>query len=112
MMTDMERFPFSEKDESVGVASSSPYLPLTFTYRNHSLSVLGLLATGASANVLPYDMGIQLGADWERQTMPVRLTGNLAQLEARVLIVSTRVGQFAPVRLAFAWSQATDIPFQ
>lgn len=51
MMTDMERFPFSEKDESLGVASSLPYLPLTFTYRNHSLLVSGLLDTGASVNV-------------------------------------------------------------
>ena len=110
MMTDMERFPFSEKDESFGAASSLPYLPLTFTYRNHSLLVSGLLDTGASVNVLPYDMGIQLGADWKRQKIPVRLTGNLAQLEARVLIVSAKVGQFAPVRLALAWTQANNIP--
>ncbi len=110
MMTDMERFPFSEKDEIFGVASSLPYLPLTFTYRNRSVSVSGLLDTGASVNVLPYDMGIQLGADWKRQKMPVRLTGNLAQLEARVLIVSAKVGQFAPVRLTLAWTQANNIP--
>jgi len=40
----------------------------------------------------------------------VRLTGNLAQLEARVLIVSAKVAQFAPVRLALAWTQANNIP--
>lgn len=38
------------------------------------------------------------------------LTGNLADLEAKVLIVSGTVGQFPSVRLAFAWTQADDIP--
>jgi len=38
------------------------------------------------------------------------LTGTLARLEARGLILSARVGQFTPVRLAFAWTQSNDVP--
>jgi hypothetical protein len=110
MKIDGERFPFIEVDSSLGAASSLPYLPLTLTYQGYSLVVSGLLDTGATVNVLPYKIGEQLGAVWDRQTTPVRLTGNLARLEARVLIVSATLGQFAPVRLAFAWTQAEDIP--
>lgn len=110
MKIDGERFPFIEVDSSLGAASSLPCLPLTLTYQGYSLVVSGLLDTGATVNVLPYKIGEQLGAVWDRQTTPVRLTGNLARLEARVLIVSATLGQFAPVRLAFAWTRAEDIP--
>lgn len=109
-MVDVERFSFTEMDRSLGRVSSLPQLPLTLTYQGRALAVSGLLDTGATVNVLPYSAGIQLGAVWERQTIPVRLTGNLARMDARALIVSATVGRFAPVRLAFAWTQANDVP--
>lgn len=61
-------------------------------------------------NVLPYQVGVDLGAVWEQQATVLRLTGNLAQFEARALLVSAVVGQFTPVRLAFAWTRATSVP--
>jgi hypothetical protein len=94
----------------LGEAGLQPYLPLTLTYQEHSLTVLGLFDTGAMVNVLPYQVGVDLGAVWEQQSTPLRLTGNLAQFEARGLLVSAVVGQLAPVRLAFAWTRATTVP--
>lgn len=88
----------------------APYLPIALTYQNRSLEVSGLLDTGASVNVLPYEIGLQLGAVWEEQTISVVLTGNLAQFLARGLVVSAKVGQLPPVRLAFAWTQANNVP--
>jgi hypothetical protein len=35
---------------------------------NYSLNVSGLLDTGSSVNVLPYDMGLALGAILENQS--------------------------------------------
>jgi hypothetical protein len=61
-------------------------------------------------NVLPYQVGVDLGAVWEQQTTPLRLTGNLARYEARVLVVLAVVGRFEPVQLVFAWTQATNVP--
>ncbi len=110
MPVEAQRFSFTEIDKSLGAASSLPYLPLTLSYRDTSLSVSGLLNTGATVNVLPHDIGRQLGAVWDQQTTPVHLTGNLARFEARVLIVSATVGKFVPVRLAFAWTQAINVP--
>jgi len=110
MLAKARRFSFTEIDKSLGAASSLPYLPLTLSYRGTSLTMSGLLDTGATVNVLPYDVGRQLGAVWDQQTTPVHLTGNLARFEARVLIVSATVGDFAPVRIAFAWTRADDVP--
>ena len=43
----------------------------------------------------------------EQQTTALSLTGNLAQYEASVVLVQAVVGQFEPVQLVFAWTQAT-----
>lgn len=110
MTTPAEQFPFVDMEPYLGEASRLPYLPITLTFQGRSISVRGLLDTGSTVNVLPYDVGVQLAAVWETQTTPVRLTGNLALEEARVVIVSATVGNFAPVRLGFAWTQANTIP--
>jgi len=109
-MHNAERYPFTAADAILGEAGLQPYLPIALTYQDRSVTVSGLLDTGAMVNVLPYQVGIDLGAVWEQQTTELRLTGNLAQFEARGLLVSAVVGQFAPVRLAFAWTRATNIP--
>jgi hypothetical protein len=75
-----------------------------------SVTVSGLLDTGASVKVLPYSVGIELGYVWERQTTVLSLAGNLAQYEARVVLVQAFVGQFEPVQLVFAWTQAANVP--
>lgn len=109
-MDSAERYPFTAVDSTLGEAGFRPYLPLTLSYRDLSTNSLGLLDTGAMVNVLPYSMGVDLGAVWEHQTTELRLTGNLAQFQARALLLLATIGQFAPVRLVFAWTQAEDVP--
>jgi hypothetical protein len=69
-----------------------------------------LLDTGSIVNILPYSIGVRLGAIWEEQTTSVILAGNLASVEARGLLVDAQVGDFDPVRLVFAWSLSDDAP--
>ena len=69
-----------------------------------------MLDTGATVNVLPYLLGIELGCIWERQTTTLNLTGNLAQYEARVLLLQVTIAQFEPVRLVFAWTKSVQVP--
>jgi hypothetical protein len=104
-----ESYPFVERDPTLGVASLAPFLPISLL-GPQSVSVLGLLDTGATVNVLPYAIGEQLGAVWEQQTTPMTLSGNLAACEARALIVSAVVGKFPTVRLAFAWAKTDAVP--
>ncbi len=56
------RYYFQPKRDEFGVLADVPYLPLTLNYQNCSVEVMGLLDTGASVNVLPYNVGVQLGA--------------------------------------------------
>ena len=109
-MPNAERYPFVSGDTVLGEAGFRPYLPFTLLNQQVSVRVSALLDTGASVNVLPYLVGVELGYDWERQTAALSLTGNLAQYEARVVLVQAVVGQFEPVQLVFAWTQATNVP--
>jgi hypothetical protein len=77
-MQDSRRFNFLEGFDAFGIPDALPKMPLTLTYRNSSIDVSVLLDTGASVNVLPYSMGVQLGAIWEAVT----LAGNIASLTA------------------------------
>ena len=109
-MVDAQRFPYKIIDSSLGMVDRMPYLPLTLSFNGQSLSVEGLLDTGASVNVLPYELGLQLGLIWEDETLSVLLAGNLARFEARAVVVDAQVSSFPVVNLAFAWTQATDVP--
>ncbi|MDB9513474.1 hypothetical protein PN499_19960 [Kamptonema animale CS-326] len=109
-MADKVRFRFTEVNSELGALSTMPYLPIILTYQNQSLRVSGLLDTGSSVNVLHYEIGLRLGAVWKRQRLSVPLGGNLARFEARALVLTANVEQFAPVELAFAWTQNRNAP--
>jgi hypothetical protein len=109
-MLDGKRFPFIERTNSLGLSSTLPYLPITLTYTNRSVAAMALLDTGASVNVLPYEIGLQLGAVWEEQTVPIQLSGNLARMEARGLVLLATVAEFPSVLLAFAWTESRETP--
>lgn len=109
-MREARQFYFTEGYDAFGVSDALPQLPLSLTYRNSTIEVSALLDTGASVNVLPYHIGVELGAVWEEQTTSVILAGNLASVEAKGLLVFARIGDFAPVQLVFAWSLSDDAP--
>ncbi|WP_055077275.1 hypothetical protein [Pseudanabaena sp. 'Roaring Creek'] len=109
-MLNGQRFNFTEKVDSSGRSVVMPYLPLHLTNATQSIEVLALLDTGASVNVLPHDIGLQLGAIWEEQTVTIPLSGNLSRSEAKGLVLSGTVGSFSNTLLAFAWTQSNDSP--
>jgi len=109
-MFNAQRFNFQPKTDLLGMIDYVPYLPLRLTYQNQYLDVMGLLDTGASVNVLPYQIGLRLGAIWEKQTISIPLAGNLSQQEAKGLLLSAKVGHFPAVNLVFAWAKVDNIP--
>jgi hypothetical protein len=68
-MIDAQRFPYKIIDSSLGMVYRMRYLPLTLSLNGQSLNTEGLLDTGASVNVLPYELGLQLGLVWENETL-------------------------------------------
>ncbi|MCC5651111.1 retropepsin-like domain-containing protein [Nostoc sp. XA013] len=109
-MVDTQKFPYKIIDSSLGVVDRAPYLPLTLSLDGKSLNTEGLLDTGASVNVLPYELGLQLGLIWEDETLSVLLAGNLARFEARAVVVDAQVSSFPTINLAFAWTQTPNVP--
>ncbi len=109
-MINSEQFAYSQVSDSFGGINFFPYLPLTLSYGNNSIETSGLLDTGASVNVMPYQIGLELGAKWEQQKTSVQLAGNLANLPAYGLLVTATVAQLPPIRLAFAWTRAENVP--
>ncbi|HEY2154118.1 MAG TPA: hypothetical protein VGH33_00710 [Isosphaeraceae bacterium] len=109
MTADSELFPYVEVDPTRGSLSRFPYLPLSLQLV-HEITDSGPLDTGSSINVLPFDVGLRLGAAWERETTTVTLTGNLRDVEAKALVTMAKVAGFPPVRLAFAWTKSNDVP--
>ncbi|MDJ0597514.1 MAG: hypothetical protein QNJ37_01520 [Crocosphaera sp.] len=109
-MLEGQRFYFTERSYSLGRSVIMPYLSIILTYGDRSVEVMALLDTGASVNVLPYEVGLQLGAIWEDQTVTIPLSGNLASSEARGLVVSGSFSSLSPVLLAFAWTQSNNVP--
>ncbi len=103
-----QQFPYVPRDPSLGNASLAPMLPLTLV-GSQSVATSGLADSGAAINVLPYALGVQLGFDWVQQTRSVELSGNLAAVEARVVVLSAVLESFPPVRLAFAWAQTDAV---
>ena len=95
-MLDGHRFLFTERTDSSGRSSILPCLPLILTNGKRSIEVIALLDTGASVNVLPYEIGLQLGAVWENQTVQIPLSGNLAHNESRGLVLTGTVALFPP----------------
>ena len=109
-MSDVGRFPFADAQAGPPASSLMPLLPLILSSSGRQREAVGLLDTGAAVNVLPYSLGEQLGFVWEEEKTPLALSGNLARLPARGVLVSSSVAAFAPVRLVFAWTRADDVP--
>ncbi len=105
------RFPYLPVVSKRGEAVPMPMLPLDLRLGDGPpVRAQGLLDSGSTVNVLPFSLGQRLGAVWDNQKTAVVLTGNLAALEARALLLSARVADFAPVRLVFAWARTDDVP--
>jgi hypothetical protein len=109
-MVDTQKFPYKIIDSNLGMVDRMPYLPLKLRLAGQSLNTEGLLDTGASVNVLPYELGLQLGLIWENETLSVLLAGNLALFEARAVVVDAQISSFPTIDLAFAWTQAPNVP--
>lgn len=109
-MRDGQRYAFTERVDTLGRSVIMPYLPVRLSLGDRVIDVMALLDTGASVNVLPYEIGLQLGAVWDNQTVAIPLSGNLAQSESRGLVVSAAIAQFPPVLLGFAWTTSREVP--
>ncbi len=91
-MSLVEQFPYRDRNPSTAGFDLMPDLPILLRSLPHTVSGLALVDSGATISVLPYSLGLQLGFDWNTQNLQLRLTGALAQVEARGIVVEAVVG--------------------
>ncbi len=107
----MARFRFTELRSMPG--SLMPRLPIELSLDNESAQVTGIIDSGSALNVLPYDVGIALGAIWERQHVLGQLSGGLAGIESRGLALNCRIPELTGtdyITLGFAWASSDSVP--
>lgn len=56
------RFRYSTTDSSQNEFDSLPQVPLILRLDGRTVETLGLVGSGATVNVIPYELGVQLGA--------------------------------------------------
>lgn len=61
-MADRLQFPYVPIQKPSSEVVLRPQLPLTLQYQNQSRTVSGLLDSGADVSVLPFRLGLELGA--------------------------------------------------
>ncbi|MCC6603339.1 MAG: hypothetical protein IT327_09035 [Anaerolineae bacterium] len=104
------RFRYSTTSSTQDEFDSLPRLPLTLRFGDQEMEVMGLVDSGATVNVLPYEVGIELGAQWEEQKATIPLADNIGKQLAMPFFVMATVGNYEPVHLAFAWVNTPNMP--
>lgn len=104
------RFKYSISDPSQSEFDSLPRVPLVLRHGGRTVQVVGLVDSGATINVLPFGLGLELGATWNDAQATISLVGNLGNFPSMPLLIAGEVGDLPPVKLAFAWSKSDDAP--
>jgi hypothetical protein len=105
-----QQFPYRDRNSASAGLELMPDLPLVLRHQSRSVSLVGLVDSGAMISVLPFSLGIQLGLDWNTQNVPIALHGSLSDVGACGVVVEAVVGRLPPVRLTFAWTRSDQVP--
>lgn len=104
------RFPYLPRPGGNGPLDLAPYLPLRLSSGPIVVDVTGLLDTGASFSVLPYDTGNQFGIAWASLPHSLHLSGAHGPTVAKALTLDAVIASFPPVSLTFAWVRTNNYP--
>lgn len=86
-----------------------PMVPVWINWKGKGATAMGLVDSGAAISVLPYELGLELGLNWDDFTTELSLTGNLAKSPAKVVLLNAHVGNFPPIELGFAWTKEPNV---
>ena len=103
------RFPYTVTAPTQNEFDSLPRLPLTLQLDHRRVEAVGLVDSGATVNVLPYDIGLQLGESWDDRKATIKLAGNLGGFAAQPVFAMAIIGDLAPIRLVFAWTRSSNV---
>jgi hypothetical protein len=104
------RFKYSTTSPTQNEFDSLPRVPLSLRRADQRIEAVGLVDSGATVNVLSYELGIQLGGVWDDRRAIIQLAGNLSNQPAMPFSATVEIGDFAPTELVFAWVCSPNAP--
>lgn len=104
------KFRYSSTRSPEDEYDSVPRVPLILQANKRQLETNALVDSGAMVSVMPFDMGKQLGMRWNEREAKVNLGGIARGSGSMPILVSARIGDYAPVDLMFAWTKRNDVP--
>ena len=104
------RFKYSTNSPNQNEFDSLPRIPIILHKNNLSIETNGLVDSGATVNVLPYQFGIQLGEVWDNNQPVIQLAGNLSNQLAIPVSAMVKIADFPSTRLVFAWTNSPNLP--
>ncbi|MGV0025069.1 hypothetical protein [Phormidesmis priestleyi] len=104
------RFQYLTTSSTQNEFDSLPRLSLLLLREAQRVEAVGLVDSGAAVNVLPYELGLQLGGIWDDRRAIIQLTGNLSSRTAIPFSTIAQVGEFPQTQLIFAWVKRPNTP--
>jgi hypothetical protein len=104
------RFKYSSNSPTQNEFDRLPRLPLSLRREDRIVEAVGLVDSGATVNVLLYELGLQLGAEWDDRRAIIQLAGNLGNQPAMPFSAIAQIGKFSPTELVFAWVRSPNAP--
>lgn len=80
-----------------------PLVSIQLSHNATTITVPAVVDSGAALNILPYDTGLSLNLDWDKQTYPLNMGGILTGTQAYAVLLQAEIEPFSPLKLAFAW---------
>jgi hypothetical protein len=104
------RFRYSTTDPMQHESDSLRWLPVVLRVGARAVEAVGLVDSGATVNVLPFELGVELGAEWDDRKAILQVSGSLGRQPAMPLFVIAEIDGLPPARLAFAWLKQNGVP--
>ena len=104
------RFRYSTTDPTHEESDGLPWLRRVLHVGTRAVEAVGLVDSGATVNVLPFELGIQLGAVWDDRKAVLRLSGSLGSQPAVPLFAMAEIDGLPVAKLAFAWIKQNGVP--
>ena len=108
-MQNSKRFDFQNSGSNSFQSDFLPLITVILKRGNRLVESSALLDTGSTVNLLPYSLGVELGAVCEDQISLPNMSGNVANYETRGLVLEIRIAEFKPINMVFAWTKSDDV---
>ena len=105
------RFQFLQRPSGgSGPLDLVPLLPAELSLGSVSAKVTGLVDSGATFSVLPFDIGNRFGQDWRSLPDAFSISSFAARTPAKLIRLWTHVAAYPPIKPAYAWVQSNTCP--